>query len=313
MTCFCIAGSPNLDICIWDAMLHWPSISFLYDDTTLTKHQAFAPSGPILLSSKFRKVRVKFCRRAGAKAWQETRDLRNTMKRKPVAPEWYTALLLCRLCCIMCSRSPNSCHDKTLSNWVKRTSSNSLRFGSHLDHERGTSSVISQMSLPNGCVLILPFFTSPPFTTTSLPNTKPLPLQGRCCWIAKPGSSGWSSAAWPRPQPSRRQMIWERRNIAQTCKNLMIVFLLSKLKLLGSRKTHETTKSLWVINEHIAIFALLICYALPYEVTAWQASKSGPDCTNLTPHLLWETLNLTFDDLEHVNVKKMQLTCAVVL
>ena len=49
-------------------------------DTILTKHQAFAPSSPMLVFSKFRLVRLEFCCKASARAWQERNGLRNTMK-----------------------------------------------------------------------------------------------------------------------------------------------------------------------------------------------------------------------------------------
>ena len=49
-------------------------------DTIFTKHQALAPSGRMLLLSKRRSVRLEFCFRASARAWQETNDLINTMK-----------------------------------------------------------------------------------------------------------------------------------------------------------------------------------------------------------------------------------------
>ena len=54
------------------------SWSFLYAlslPTILTKHQAFAPSGPMLLLSKFRFFRVEFSLRHSAKAWQEKSGL----------------------------------------------------------------------------------------------------------------------------------------------------------------------------------------------------------------------------------------------
>ena len=59
------------------------SLHFSRHDPIVTKHQAFAPSGPMLLRYKFRPVRVEFCFRPSAKAWQETHDLRNTMKHRP--------------------------------------------------------------------------------------------------------------------------------------------------------------------------------------------------------------------------------------
>ena len=46
----------------------------------LTEHHAFAPSRPMLLSAKFRLVRVEFSFNASARAWQETNDLRTLMK-----------------------------------------------------------------------------------------------------------------------------------------------------------------------------------------------------------------------------------------
>ena len=48
--------------------------------TEQTKHQALAPSGPMLLFVKNSFVRAEFCFTASARAWQETNDLRNTMK-----------------------------------------------------------------------------------------------------------------------------------------------------------------------------------------------------------------------------------------
>ena len=44
-------------------------------DPILTEHQAFAPSGPMLLLYKNRYVELEFCFRASARAWQETNDL----------------------------------------------------------------------------------------------------------------------------------------------------------------------------------------------------------------------------------------------
>ena len=50
------------------------------------------------------------------------------------------------------------------------------------------------------------FFTPSPLMTSSSPNTKPQPLQGRCCWPSNSGSSDWSSLSMPRPEPGRRHM-----------------------------------------------------------------------------------------------------------
>ena len=47
-----------------------PAARFPLLHTILTKHQAFAPSGPILLPVKFRFVKVEFSLRPSAKAWQ---------------------------------------------------------------------------------------------------------------------------------------------------------------------------------------------------------------------------------------------------
>ena len=46
-------------------------------DTILTKHQALAPSGPMLLFRESSFFRVEFCSTASARAWQETHDLRD--------------------------------------------------------------------------------------------------------------------------------------------------------------------------------------------------------------------------------------------
>ena len=53
------------------------SLRFSPHDPILTGHQALAPSGPMLLLIKNRSVRVEFCFRASARAWQETHDLRD--------------------------------------------------------------------------------------------------------------------------------------------------------------------------------------------------------------------------------------------
>ena len=79
----CIAFHHSPDLTVKQLCLH-PSFSFLHTlsphDTIFTKHQALAPSSPMLLFPKSRYVRVEFCSRASARAWRETKDLRNTMK-----------------------------------------------------------------------------------------------------------------------------------------------------------------------------------------------------------------------------------------
>ena len=49
----------------------WSFLYALFLPTILTKHQALAPSGPILFCSKYRFFRVEFSLRCSAKAWQE--------------------------------------------------------------------------------------------------------------------------------------------------------------------------------------------------------------------------------------------------
>ena len=56
------------------------SLRFSPHHPILTKHQAFAPWSPISFLPKYSSVRVEVCSTAWAKAWQETHDLRNTMK-----------------------------------------------------------------------------------------------------------------------------------------------------------------------------------------------------------------------------------------
>ena len=58
------------------------SLRFSPHDPILTGHQALATSSAMSLLLKFRNVRVEFCFTASANAWQETHDLRNTMKHK---------------------------------------------------------------------------------------------------------------------------------------------------------------------------------------------------------------------------------------
>ena len=91
------------DRCIWEPMLHCIAFrlslmslayggvlilafEFLHSnsphDPILTKHQAFTPSGPMLFSNKSSTIRVEFSLRPSARAWQQTHDLRKTMKPK---------------------------------------------------------------------------------------------------------------------------------------------------------------------------------------------------------------------------------------
>ena len=108
-------------------------------DPILTQRRALAPSGPMLLKPRNSFVRVEFCLRPCAKAWQETHDLRNAMKpkaniilqsreksphnssrklkvlgsktrwnnQKSMAHHWYDALLICCLFCKISDWSPN--------------------------------------------------------------------------------------------------------------------------------------------------------------------------------------------------------------
>ena len=153
-------------------------------DTIFTKHQAFAPSGPMLLPCKIRFVRLEFCCKASARACQETHDLRNTMK-----------------------------HQAGIPGIQKETRNIILHYF-----------VICLTSLSNSCALTLPlpFFTPSPLMTPSSPNTKPSSLQGRCCLSPKSGTSGWSSVSGPRPEPGRRHMIWETRWSTQHTRSIKL-------------------------------------------------------------------------------------------
>ena len=119
---------------------------------------------------------------------------------------------------------------------------------------------MSLSSLSNGCVLILPLqflhCASPLMTPSSpnRPNTKPWPLQGRCCYPSNSGASGWSSVARPPPEPGRRHMIWETRMkhtahiIPQTCENLTIVLLIKKFRFRPGRLTLPGQLTAWLKN-----------------------------------------------------------------
>ena len=50
-----------------------PHDGFLSILTILTKHQAWAPSGPMLFKPKFMSVRVELCFNPSANAWQQTK------------------------------------------------------------------------------------------------------------------------------------------------------------------------------------------------------------------------------------------------
>ena len=59
--------------------LHWtflrnPAAAPCVAHTILTKHQAFAPSGPMRLNLKFKFINVEFFLKDSAKAWQEKSD-----------------------------------------------------------------------------------------------------------------------------------------------------------------------------------------------------------------------------------------------
>ena len=98
------------------------SLRFSPHDPILTGHHAFAPSGPILLSYKLRIVRVEFCGKASARAWQETHDLRNAMK--------HTAHIILQTCKkshhsfshLICWKIEVSCRNthSALAAWLKK-------------------------------------------------------------------------------------------------------------------------------------------------------------------------------------------------
>ena len=68
---------------------------------------------------------------------------------------------------------------------------------------------------------------APFHSTPSLPNTKPLPLQGRCCCSPNSGSSKQSSVGGIRPRPDRRKLMdVESSSSDQTLGHLIPPFLL---------------------------------------------------------------------------------------
>ena len=71
-THFTISPSTS-SVWIHSALPPPPHDRFLSIFTILTKHQAWAPSGPALFLSKFRFVRVEFCFSPSANAWQQTK------------------------------------------------------------------------------------------------------------------------------------------------------------------------------------------------------------------------------------------------
>ena len=124
------------------------------------------------------------------------------------------------------------------------------RRGTSIEHQYCTASTfdISLMSLSNSCALTLPlpFFTPSPLTPPSLPNTKPWPLHLRCCYSANSGASEWSSVQGPRPEPGRRQTIWEtrRKKIVKNMRNLPIILPIPISKCwFQAARTHETIKN----------------------------------------------------------------------
>ena len=54
---------------LWNPAARFPLLHTIH-----TKHQALAPSGPMLLELKFKFFRVEFSLRTSAKAWQEKSD-----------------------------------------------------------------------------------------------------------------------------------------------------------------------------------------------------------------------------------------------
>ena len=146
----------------------WLCLSLSPDDTILnkqTKHQALAPSGPMKLPIKSRLVRVEFCCKASARAWQETRDLRNTNTANASIHAKYIKI-----------------HQSlviTNFNWMNAS---------------GNQGCIALpfCHFPN-VTFIRPCFTPSPLMTPSSPDTKPAPLQGRCCYCSNTAASEWSS------------------------------------------------------------------------------------------------------------------------
>ena len=95
---------------------------FLRILTILTKHQAWAPVSPTLLSNKFRFVRVELCFSPSANAWQQTRSADYVVISSKMLWNSQSQRLL------PCSTHTSAhTHISCGLQWNKRTSSNSLR------------------------------------------------------------------------------------------------------------------------------------------------------------------------------------------
>ena len=88
-----------------------------------------------------------------------------------------------------------------------------------------------------------------PLMIPSSPDTKPWPLQGRCCCSSKTGPSGLSSVSGPRPEPDRRHMTWETRmkhTVPQSCENLPVVLLIFEFRFHAGRPTLPGQLTAWL-------------------------------------------------------------------
>ena len=187
-----------------------PHDRFLSILTILTKHQAWAPSGPTLLVSKFRFVRAELCFSPSAKAWQQTKICKmwwnhenfywNSHKRNLNA--FYRMLSYFRSYWhIMSMWSPMK--------W-KEQAQISLRSAWWTWHISAPILCIFFLSLSSPFHLRLALSRSLlqylfPHAHHPHPNTKPEPRYHQCCCNANPGLSGPSCASVLLPMPDSRQ------------------------------------------------------------------------------------------------------------
>ena len=116
----------------------------------------------------------------------------------------------------------SSCHWKMFSSWIRWQTLRIWQSTLHciIAFQYFPDITFKQLCLDPSFV----FFTPTPIMTPFLSYTKPLPLQGRCCYVPNSVLSGWSSALGPQPKPGRRHdlrnTMKHQTHIPQSCENL---------------------------------------------------------------------------------------------
>ena len=247
---------------------------FLSMLTLLTKHQAWAPSGPMLLLPKFRFVRVELRFNPSANAWQQTKMCK---VRGQIISD--SLKFTCKKSQHVLPHSSHTSSDTHISCGLQWNEKNKLNFTqicmTDLD---GLSTIFCVVFL--SVALSIAYLSLSSSSTPSSPNTKPEPLQGQCCWIPNSGLPGWSCASVRLPKPDRRQRCakyvvkssqipWNShtRNLNTFYHILLILPLILTYHVVSNemkRTSSNSLRSAWRIWMDLAHLGINLLCSLPF-------------------------------------------------